>query len=206
MELEKLIGKLHNRTPRIIDFDTYTKFAVLIPLIKKDDEFHVLFEVRAYNLRRQPGEICFPGGKMDEDDQNEKHSAIRETCEELGIHENQMKHIFPLDYLISPYGTVIYPFVGVLSEPEKITPNPSEVAEIFTVPLSFFLKTKPECYKIHLHVQPEENFPFELINGGRNYKWQVRQVDELFFHYHERVIWGLTAQLLVNFIKIIKDG
>jgi coenzyme A diphosphatase NUDT7 len=205
MSLEKIVAKLQNRIPTILDINEFLKFSVLVPLIEKENGIHVLFEVRAFDLRRQPGEICFPGGKIEKSDKDEKHSAIRETTEELGILEHQITHTFPLDYMVSPFGTIIYPYVGTITEPRKIRPNPSEVAEVFTVPLSFFMETKPDCYKLNFRVHPEEGFPYESIHGGENYNWQTRKIDEYFYHYEDKVIWGLTAKVLVHFVEILRD-
>ncbi|NEU34154.1 CoA pyrophosphatase, partial [bacterium LRH843] len=63
--------------------DEFLQFAVLVPLVQKQDELHVLFEVRAHHLRRQPGEICFPGGKIEPNDSTPQDAAVRETTEEL---------------------------------------------------------------------------------------------------------------------------
>ncbi|EIJ78234.1 NUDIX family hydrolase [Bacillus methanolicus PB1] len=205
MHLEHVLKKLQNRTPGILGGNQYSKFAVLLPLIEKEDDLHVLFEVRAFDLRRQPGEICFPGGKIESTDRNEQHTAIRETSEELGVRFDNIKNVYPLDYMVSPYGTIIYPFVGTIHDPASMKPNPSEVAEFFTVPISFFLKTKPDRYKVHFKVTPEENFPFHLIAGGENYNWQMQQVEELFYLYDGKVIWGLTARVLNHFLDVIRD-
>lgn len=204
MEMNKLVEKLKDRTPGILGRNQFSKFAVLVPLLKIETEPHILFEVRAPGMRRQPGEICFPGGKIDETDHNEKYASIRETSEELGIAESEIYNVFPLDYMITPFGTMIYPFVGTISSSASILPNPSEVAEIFTVPLSYFKNTKPECYKIHYEVKPEESFPFHLIAGGEDYNWQDRHMTEYFYHYNGKVIWGLTARILNHFVEILK--
>lgn len=84
-------------------------------------------------------------------------------------------------------------------------PNPSEVAEFFTVPISFLMNTEPDRFKIHFEVKPEKNFPFHLISGGENYNWQTRQTEELFYHYDGKVIWGLTARVLKHFLEVIND-
>lgn len=205
MELKKLTAKLSNRTPGILGGETFSKFAVLVPLIEKNDDIHVLFEVRSFHMRRQPGEICFPGGKVDESDPHEQHTAVRETSEELGIKETSVINVSPLDYMVSPFGTIIYPFVGVISAAETIQPNPAEVAEIFTVPLSFFEKSEPERYTIRFKTEPEQGFPFHLIAGGANYNWQTRTMDEYFYFYEDKVIWGLTARILKHFLDIIHE-
>jgi 8-oxo-dGTP pyrophosphatase MutT (NUDIX family) len=204
MNADKLLDEISGRKPGILGENGFLRFAVLLPLVDMDGEIHVLFEVRASHLRRQPGEVCFPGGKMDKGDPDEKHCAIRETTEELGIFENDIQKVIPLDYMVSAYGTIIYPFVGIIANTEDMRPNEDEVGEIFTVPLSFFLNTKPDIHTIHYHVKPEDGFPFDLIVGGENYKWQTRQMDEYFYHYDGKVIWGLTARVLLHFIDLIK--
>lgn len=204
MNLEKILKKLTNHTPTILGSEKFSKFAIMLPLLQKENEIHVLFEVRSLELRRQPGEICFPGGKIDSQDINEQGAAIRETVEELGISRDAIKNIFPLDYMISPYGMIVYPFVGFITEPNKFKPNPSEVGEIFTVPLSFFVNHPPNIYKINFKAEPEENFPYDLIAGGKNYNWRTRDLDEYFYHFNDKVIWGLTAKILAHFIEMVR--
>jgi peroxisomal coenzyme A diphosphatase NUDT7 len=203
MEMKQIVSKLQNHTPTILGIREFSKYAVLLPLVEKEDGLHVLFEIRAYHLRRQPGEVCFPGGKVDDTDRNELETAVRETSEELGIQRKNIADVFPLDFLVTPFGTIIYPFVGVIHDVTKITPNDAEVAEIFTVPLDYFKTVKPEIFNVHYSVEPEENFPFELIIGGENYNWQKRQVDEYFYRYEGKVIWGLTARILTHFLWLV---
>lgn len=202
MEAEEILSKLKGRKPRILGEEDFFRVSVLLPLVEKEGEVHVLFEVRASHMRRQPNEVCFPGGKMDKNDRSEMDCAIRETTEELGIQASDISNVIPLDYMVSAFGTIIYPFVGFLSDLSKLNPNPDEVGSVFTVPLSYLQNTEPDCYKINFQVQPEEGFPFDLIVGGENYNWQTRQIDELFYKYEEHVIWGLTANILTHFLKI----
>ncbi|MBM7655054.1 NUDIX hydrolase [Neobacillus cucumis] len=204
MDLDSVVTKLKSHTPKILGSERFSKYAVLIPLLKKEDGIHVLFEVRSLDLRRQPGEICFPGGRIDAQDLNEEGAAIRETVEELGINKHDISDVFPIDYMISHYGMILYPYVGYINNPEIIKPNPSEVGEIFTVPLSFLIHNEPEIYRIALKAEPEENFPFDLIPGGEKYNWRSRWIDEYFYRYGNKAIWGLTARILSHFIEIIR--
>ena len=206
MDLFNVINKMKGHRPDILGHRDLQKYAVLLPLVKIENETHLLFEVRSMNLRRQPGEICFPGGRIEKSDRDQSHCAIRETSEELGIKEEDIENVMPLDFMVNATGTIIYPFVGTIKNPEKITPNESEVGEVFTVPLTYFLKSDPEVYKLHFEVIPEENFPIDLIVGGENYKWQIRHIDEYFYKYNGKVIWGLTARILVHFLSILKSG
>jgi peroxisomal coenzyme A diphosphatase NUDT7 len=204
MNFKKLSNTLCGRTPSILGHEQFLKFAVLLPLVEVENEVHVLFEVRSLTLRRQPGEVCFPGGKIEKGEDPQK-AAIRETSEELGIKESDITDVFPLDFMVSAFGTIIYPFAGKITNTEKIVPNVAEVGEVFTVPLSFFKKNQPDSYKINFQVEPEDGFPFDLIIGGENYNWQTRTMDEYFYRHDEKVIWGLTARVLTHFIELLDD-
>lgn len=203
MDLHHLYKKLIGREPTILGMDHFAKFAVLLPLVKKNNEIHILFEVRSFQMRRQPGEVCFPGGKVDHTDQNELYTAVRETSEELGIPESKITNIYPLDYMVTPFGTIIYPFVGQLNDLSELKLNEAEVAEIFTVPLSFFQKAGPQIYKINFQIKPEKGFPYDQIVGGERYNWQARKMEEHFYFYEDRVIWGMTARILSHFVALI---
>jgi 8-oxo-dGTP pyrophosphatase MutT (NUDIX family) len=204
MDLDSVLIKLNGHTPKILGSERFSKYAVLLPLLKKEDGLHVLFEVRSLELRRQPGEICFPGGRIDAQDLDEQGAAIRETVEELGINKQDITDVFPLDYMISPFGMILYPYAGYINNPEKIKPSPAEVGEIFTVPLSFFIHNEPEIYRVALKAEPSENFPFDLIPGGEKYNWRARVMDEYFYRYGDKTIWGLTARILAHFIELIQ--
>lgn len=203
MKLTEISNKGTGRTPSILGHEQFMKFAVLLPLVEIDNEVHILFEVRSLSLRRQPGEVCFPGGRI-ETGEEAMEAAVRETSEELGIEQAEIVDVFPLDYMVSAFGTMIYPFAGTIKNPEKIAANAAEVGEVFTVPLSFFRKNQPDSYKINYQVEPEDGFPFDLIIGGENYNWQTRKMDEYFYRFDKKVIWGLTARVLTHFIEVIE--
>jgi coenzyme A diphosphatase NUDT7 len=202
--IEQIQSRISQRTFNLFGFAPLMRAAVMIPLVEKEGKLHVLFEVRAQTLKRQPGEICFPGGKIDETDENEQAAAVRETCEELGLKEENIQVIESLGILIPPYSSSIYSFVGKIHDHEKITPNQDEVDEVFYVPLDFFLEKEPDSHYIHLAVKPEENFPFELIPQGKDYKWRSARLPEFFYQYDGKIIWGLTARILYEFISLVK--
>ncbi|MBZ5199677.1 CoA pyrophosphatase [Planomicrobium chinense] len=204
MDARKITEKIQTHKPEVLGSRDFAKFAILLPLIEKDGEVHVLFEKRAETLRKQPGEVCFPGGRIDPEDLSPKSAALRETDEELGISEDEISDLFPLDYMVSPFGMIIYAFAGFIDSSAEFKPNPDEVGELFSVPLSFFLENPPRVYQINFDVQPEESFPYDLIVGGRDYSWRTRNLEEYFYLYEDKVIWGLTARILSHFIDIIK--
>ena len=88
-EMEKLqyvlFERLHRRAPGIDKLDRLWDAAVLLPLVRTPEGISVLFEERAHTLRSQPGEVCFPGGKYECEDNSFRNTAVRETCEELGL-------------------------------------------------------------------------------------------------------------------------
>lgn len=202
MNAMDIITKLKDHKPTILGQENYKEFSVLIPLLEVNGETHILFEVRSSKLRSQPGDICFPGGKIDRNDVDEKDCAIRETTEELGIARSSILQVTPLDYLVS-FGSIIYTFVAKISNDEKMNINKDEVEEVFTVPLSYLMNAKPEKYRVDFEVKPESDFPYELIQGGKDYDWRPRKLDEYFYFYENRVIWGLTAKILTNFLSLI---
>ncbi|TMU86921.1 CoA pyrophosphatase [Bacillus sp. BHET2] len=204
MDINELLNRFKDRTPKVLGSETFSEYAILLPLIEVNGEVHVLFEVRSFDMRRQPGEICFPGGRIDRSDSDEMAAALRETSEELGIDANTISEVYPLDYIVSPFGTIIYPYVGKLNGSlEDLKPNSAEVDEIFTTPLSFLREREPDLYTIKFKMEPEESFPFKQIPGGENYQWQARNMKEHFYYYEDKVIWGLTARVLHHFVKLL---
>ncbi|OMP66971.1 NUDIX hydrolase [Domibacillus epiphyticus] len=204
MNVNELKTIFENRTPDILGSEKLVKFSLLLPLVQKQDGLHVLFEVRSLTMRRQPGEVCFPGGKIDPDDNGPDHAAVRETQEELGIQENDIHLLFPLDFMLSPFGTIIYSYVGLI-DVKEMNLNEAEVDNIFTVPLDFLLNTEPSLHYVRLRPEPEENFPYHLIARGKDYNWQTKSMEEYFYFYEDKIIWGLTARILKHFLDIIRD-
>lgn len=198
------IDAFHNRVSNPIGIQN--QYGLLIPLIKESGEWHVLFEERSHTLRAQPGEICFPGGKR-ESGESAEECALRETCEELGLSETDITIIGPSDYILSPFRALLFPFVGILEvdSVHALKPNADEVSALFTVPLSFLLATNPEIHHLETAILPDTNFPYHKIQHGRNYPWKLSKHNIIIYEYNNRVIWGLTANLLKAFLDIIKD-
>lgn len=196
------LDNIKNRQASILGLDSLARSAVLVPLVYRNNTPHLLFEVRSFELEQQPGEICFPGGKIEDFDKNPQEGALRETCEELGIEKEKIELIGPLDILLSPFNAVIYPFVAILHT-NTFQPDAKEVKEIFTVPLAFFLNTKPLSYQVETRVAyMDNNFPFHLVPEGKDYPWRRGKYPVLFYQYEDKIIWGITARIVNNFIQI----
>ncbi|WP_391559425.1 NUDIX hydrolase [Robertmurraya sp.] len=205
MDLGKIILKLSERSPFVLGSENFSTYSVLLPLVYINNEIHLIFEVRAFSLRRQPGEVCFPGGKNDETDKDHMETAIRETYEELGLKEGSISQVVPLDFIVSPYGNIIYPFVGVIDTINDMQVNHKEVDHIFTVPLTFFKQMKPDIHYVNARLEPEPGFPYDSIVGGKDYNWQIKRMEEFFYYFEDKVIWGLTARVVRHFIQVIEE-
>ncbi|MFC7395142.1 NUDIX hydrolase [Scopulibacillus cellulosilyticus] len=202
MDINEIKEKI-DKDKGIIGENKAKKSAVLIPLLEVNGEWHILFEVRSKTLKSQPGDICFPGGRYDKKDASLKETAIRETSEELGISTSDITILGDLAlYVPSPY-MIVYPFVGYIHSVEGIMPNEQEVDSVFTVPLNWLLKQKPERHIVDLAAKPKADFPFEKIYGGKNYTFRRQFMEELFYDYNERSIWGLTAKILSHFLDTL---
>ena len=194
------IFKFKEHTPKLIGEDRFFKAAVCIALLENGDDYDILFEVRSSQIPDQPGDVCLPGGAVEPGESYEQ-AAVRETCEELLIRPEQVRIIGPSD-ILHIRNTIIYPYVGILSDYQDSF-SKAEVEEVFRVPLNFVRETVPEKYMVEAMAQPEENFPFDLIQGGRNYKWRVMKTEELFYQYEGHVIWGLTARMINAFCELL---
>ncbi|PKR79154.1 coenzyme A pyrophosphatase [Halalkalibacillus sediminis] len=204
MNRVEILEKINNHQPSILGLKNARNYSILLPLAEKNEELHIVFEIRSKDMRRQPGEVCFPGGKVDKEDQREEDTAIRELSEELGIGWNQISDLQSIGVLVSPFGMKVHAHVGFIEDMSPLELNPAEVEDIFTVPLNHFLKTDPEVHYINFDVRPEDGFPYEDIANGESYQWQSMKYEEHFYYYNDQVIWGLTARIIRDFIDLIK--
>jgi len=198
------LNKLKNRQAQILDHKKYHKSAVILPLINYQRQDCLLFEIRSPNLKSQPGEICFPGGGIEATDNTAENAAIRETCEELGLEKTDIEIIGPLDILVTPFQALIYPFTARLKDYKKISPNEAEVEDIFYVPLQHFLENKPQTYYTQVSIKAQTNFPFHLLPNGKTYNWRKGVYPINFYIYQDKIIWGITARIIKNFIDLVK--
>lgn len=174
-----------------------SSYAVLVPLVEWQGQLHILFEVRADTLTRQPNEVCFPGGRM-EPGEGPTECAIRETGEELGIPPSAIRPIARLDILYMPRGDLMHPVLAQVEAEavEHMRPNAGEVKETFLVPVEYFLTREPLVYTYPLEPHVGDDFPYELIGFRDNYRWRGDKVEVPIWDYQGYAIWGLTARIL----------
>lgn len=158
--------------------------AVLVPLVEHPSGTTVLLTRRTAHLAHHPGQISFPGGRLEDTDLGCAIAcALRETEEEVGLHGGRFEIAGRLDQYITGTGFSVTPVVGVIEPPFELAPDPFEVAEAFEVPLSFVLDTAN-------HRRLERS-----VAGAVRPYWAMT--------WEERVIWGATAGILVNLCEIL---
>lgn len=152
--------------------------AVLVGLIPRAEGASVLLTRRNEALRHHGGQVSFPGGRVEPGDASPLHAALREAAEEVGLEPSQAQALGYLDPLLTITGFRVQPAL-VLVAPDFVPhPDPSEVAEVFEVPLDL-LMDPDQLERITLHF------------GGR-----ARHVFQ--YRYQPQRIWGVTASILFN--------
>lgn len=156
--------------------------AVLIPIRDWPGRPEILFTERPDHLDKHAGEISFPGGKIEETDPSPRHTALRESHEEVGIEPAEIEVVGALP----PVGTFvtsfrIQPFVGLLADTARPTPNPNEVAAI----LSFGIEELTSGYAMR-----------RLVRRGVPIRTPTFEVDR-------HLIWGATARILTDLLRRI---
>lgn len=175
--------------------------AVLCPLVERPDGVHLIFEVRAKTLS-QPGEVCFPGGRM-EPGESITQCALRETFEELSIPSDEITLLGTPDFICNQSGFLLRPVLGLVSGAgfAAMRPAPDEVAEVFTAPLSFFRDTPPQAHHYDLLPQVSDDFPYEQVGIPRDYRWNRGVVDVPIWYWQGHAVWGMTARLVQDLIR-----
>jgi len=218
LTLEDITLALTN-SPEILGKDKYFNSAVLVPLVLIEDKFHFLFEKRANHIR-QGGEISFPGGEFDpKKDHGLRHTAIRETTEELGLPPDKIKIIGRLGTLVAPMGVTVDAFVGLLliNTIDELLIDNNEVEKVFLVPVDHFLKKKPEEYTVKLEVHPSykdedgkmvELLPVQKLGLPARYSkpWKNGFHRILVYNSTEEVIWGITAEIVFELCRMINSS
>jgi 8-oxo-dGTP pyrophosphatase MutT (NUDIX family) len=192
-----------DRKPAPLDRHRY--FSVLVPLVERDGVLHLLYQLRADTLRRQPGEVGFPGGKV-EKGETPLACAIRETVEELGISRESIDVIGELNYIESRGDFTMYAFLAAIADADFTrTYNRAEVQEVFLVPVSFFLENEPEIHRYELVPKVGADFPYDRIQPKGAYKWRTGSETVPIYNYEGRSIWGLTGRITLHLINVLKE-
>lgn len=184
-----------NYTPKPMNMRNF--FAVFVPIIHKDGKDQLLFEVRSRTMRRQPSEICFPGGRMEEGE-TPTVTAVREMEEELGI--SPIKIHGETDFLVLRTGTVVYPVLGEISPDHAFHFSENEVEEVFTVPIDI-LKQQKESYSVLL--KPEPQFSKEVLSLKEDYPFMEGRETFSVYRHQGKIIWGITGRITAQILTLL---
>lgn len=191
--IEKLRESLSFEEPNQEEEINHFQAAVLVPFIKIDGEYHLLFEKRAEHIR-QGGQISFPGGGVEEQDRNYEETALRETEEELLIGRENIEVFGNLPLHSIPNRAVVHPYIGEIKVGmDALNPSKDEVAYLFTVPITYFMKAKPQKLSRSVFLQEKAN---QNISEDRVI---------YLYKYKDENIWGLTAEIIVSLMEKLKE-
>ena len=165
---------------------TPTAAAVLVPLVNRPQGLQVLLTQRSADLPDHPGQISFPGGRVEPDDASLAAAALREATEEVGLSAPQVTVLGHLSEYETVTGFRVTPVVGWVEPPLALTPDPVEVAAVFEVPLAFLLD--PQNQQRH----------YRMLGTTRRDFWAIP--------YRERFIWGATAAMLLILDRTLRDA
>ena len=176
--------------------------AVMIPLVERNGKDHILFELRSRKIE-QGGEVCFPGGRIEAGESAEE-TVLREAEEELLIERGQISLIAPLFRMTGPAGSEISAWLGRIRDYDD-TWSREEVAEVFLIPLEDLLGMEPVISSGRYEMHTDTDFPYELIQGGEQYRWHKIRKNYYFYKTEPEIIWGMTAELLFHFLEEIRQ-
>jgi|SRR5690625_126480 len=180
-ELEALYTDLH-RDPQATT-EPFCRAAVFMALVQRPSGVNIIFTRRADHLFNHAGEICFPGGRAEDSDKDEVATALRETQEEIGIGADYVTLMGTHPGFVTTSRFLMTPVIGEVRAGFTVTPDPSEVAEVFEVPLSVLMDPGQHCLH-QARFQGKLHRYFTIV-------WQ------------SRVIWGATAGLVRNFYRFL---
>ncbi|MCC5794817.1 MAG: CoA pyrophosphatase [Chromatiales bacterium] len=165
--------------------DPLVSAAVLVPLVEQGGGLEVMLTVRSAGLRDHPGQISFPGGRMERGEDDPARTALRELEEETGIGSEfvELAGYLPANTVIT--GFAVSPVVGFLRPGYLLRPDPREVTAVFTVPLGWLRN------------------PLNLKRSVRQFRGFELPLHE--FTWEEHRIWGATANILLDLCRLLDD-
>ena len=156
--------------------------AVLILLHETSEDLNLIYCLRSNNLPTHAGEVAFPGGKREEKDETLRNTALREAQEEVNLELKDVEVLGEISSVQSRFGLSVTPYIGILKNNSLIADG-KEIAEVFSVPLNF----------IKNNMQREQ----------KSENWDNKKVFFPFFEFENKMVWGLTAYMTVEFLKLL---
>ena len=181
-QIQEFLGRHEQKK---LDRPGLRKAAVLMLLFPKDRELYVLLTKRTDEVEHHKGQISFPGGSMDDEDESLVATALRETEEEVGLSKEVPQILGVFDEYETPSGFAITPVIAYTGVLPSLNHNATEVAEILEVPLSIFLDVRNE------RVEKRKRLG--------------HLIDVYFYRFGAHEIWGATAAILRAFLRSVRS-
>ena len=163
------------------------KAAVLVPLLWKTDEWHLLFTRRTDTVQTHKGQVSFPGGQQDEEDVSPEATALREAWEEIGLQKDNVRIFGRLRDVESSSDFSITPVVGQILKPFDYQISTEEVSKVFSIPLAW--------------VADRKNYSIgEYRSNGRVYPGVI-----YYDRYKGELLWGISARITLDFLDILNQ-
>jgi len=158
---------------------------VLIPVIERGDGHHVLFTKRSEDLDQHPGQMSFPGGGVEPEDEEILATALREANEEIGLSACEARLVGRLDDIRTVTEYAVTPFVGRVPD-RTYRADDREVAEVVVLPVAGLTEHGNHEYE-------HRNHPY------------YGDIVIHYFHVHGYTVWGATARILVQLLELVTD-
>ena len=182
-EIRRIAHALETYERNVIPLDRWRESAVLIPVFFKDDELQVLLTKRSNDVEHHKGEVSFPGGARDPEDEDLIATALRETWEEVGVPVEDVQVLGAVDDHLTYTGFRITPYAGLIPYPYPFNPSDNEIDHVIEIPIREVMEN--ERFEVH-----KTGF---VLDDKYTYS----------FPYNGDVVWGATARILVHFLSIV---
>jgi len=166
--------------------------AVLVPLVRHEGQWQILFIRRAENDRdRHAGQVAFPGGRIESDDTDAVAAALRETREEIGVPQEHINVLGQTSLYITVSNYEVTPVVGIVDWPTTLSLQSSEVARAFLIPLGWLRDRNNFSFRARQNMDPQSARRHPII---------------VYNPFDGETLWGATARMTLNFLKAVDDG
>ncbi len=155
--------------------------AVLVPLLKEQGEWHLLFTRRTEHVESHKGQVSFPGGACDPGETTPEETALREAAEEIGLDPARVRVLGRLPPMITVTHFRVTPVVGVIEWPAVLRVSTIEVARVFTIPLTWL-------------ADPQNRWEFYRPDRG---------VLLAYHPYDGELLWGATARMTLMLLEAL---
>lgn len=173
-----------NITPSL---NGYRPAAVLVPFLKIQDEWRLLFTRRTMTVNSHKGQVSFPGGSSEGCDHSPEETALRESYEEIGLRPQDVTILGRMPSMATVSKFLITPVLGLINWPYPFTTSSDEVSRIFTIPLEWLADPDNREERLRIH-------PSGIEEQVIYYK-----------QYDGEMLWGISARITVNLLKVLNQ-